>query len=150
MIEYLEVVDLMTQLSSPTKNSSSKSPKTQLGSIRNILEKDRNRTPLSNVLMRCHIPTDLAASVTLRRENLRDLTFSELHNNSVRLVGKVTRVIEKGSSMSAFENYGLSLLPAATLTDLFETMRTDDIRAEFSDVEIKGPAVQILPLMIFV
>ena len=53
--------------------------------------------------------------------------------------------------MSAFENYGMSLFKPEMLAKLFDELAaTKDIVAEFSEVQIKGPAVQILPLMIFV
>lgn len=151
MIEYLDVATLMSGKFGNSKDQAQKTTAKELDTFKATLEKDRNRTPLSNLLMKCHTPENVTASITLRRENLRDLTFSELHNNSVRLVGKVTRVIDSGSSMSAFENYGLSILNPKTLSDLLNQLsKTDGVRAEFSEVEIQGPAVQILPLMIFV
>jgi len=53
--------------------------------------------------------------------------------------------------MSAFENYGMSLLAPDTLGDAFAKLSsTPGIVAEFSGVEVNGPAVQVLPLMIFV
>lgn len=69
----------------------------------------------------------------------------------VRIVGKVTRIVEDGQSMSAFENYGMSLVEPNVLEELFNQLaNTEGVVAEFSEVQIKGPAVQILPLMIFV
>jgi len=50
-----------------------------------------------------------------------------------------------------FENYGMSLLRPDMLNNLIQEMiDSEDIVAEFANVEIKGPAVQVLPLMIFV
>ncbi|HQU44751.1 MAG TPA: hypothetical protein PK867_18190 [Pirellulales bacterium] len=116
------------------------------------LDNDCKRTPLSNVVVRCGEPTNLSVVATLRREHLRDLTLSELHKNSVRIVGKVTRVIPKGESMISFENYGMAMLPAPMLKDLFDqlTKEQDTFAVTFSDIEVKGPALQILPLMVFV
>jgi hypothetical protein len=89
--------------------------------------------------------------LTLRTENLRDLTLSELHKNTVRVVGKVTRTIGEGESMSAFENYGMALLKPEALSAAFrELAESEDVVADFSEVEVRGPAVQVLPLMIFV
>ncbi|MFN5502183.1 MAG: hypothetical protein ACK5AW_08805 [Pseudanabaena sp.] len=85
------------------------------------------------------------------RENLRDLTLSELNKNNVRIVGKITRAIGKDESMSSFENYGMALLPPQLLNEVFSNLTSNsDIVAEFADVQVKGPAFQILPLMIFV
>jgi len=119
--------------------------------IRKALDDDRRRTPISNVILRCDKPTDMNMVITLRTANLRDLTLSELHKNTVRIIGEVTRIIDQDQTMSAFENYGLSLLEPSTLTKLFTDITTSPgIVAEFSEVEVEGPAVQVLPLMIFV
>jgi hypothetical protein len=128
-----------------------KAQQNQLTKIREALDKDRKRTPISNVVVRCSEPTDLNVIVTLRTENLRDLTLSELHKNSVRIVGKITRVIKEGESISSFENYGMSLLKANLLENAFGGITKNEvINADFTDIQIKGPAFQILPLMIFV
>lgn len=128
-----------------------KAPQNQLTKIREALDKDRKRTPISNVVVRCSEPTDLNVIVTLRTENLRDLTLSELHKNSVRIVGKITRVIKEGESISSFENYGMSLLHPDLLEKAFEQITENEaLTADFTDLRIKGPAFQILPLMIFV
>ena len=168
MIDYIDAIDILSNLAlddqtapavptsrkSRSRSGSSKDrPEIQspLGKMRAVLDKDRNRTPISNVLLRCTAPKDITAVVTLRTEQLRDLTLSELHKNSVRVLGKVTRVIGSEESMSPFENYGMALLPPETLDTAFNTMLdNDNIKAEFSEVKVQGPALQILPLMVFV
>ena len=115
------------------------------------MDKDRKRTPISNVILRCSEPANVNVVITLRTANLRDLTLTEVHKNNVRVVGKVTRIVEEGQAMSAFENYGMALLKPDMLEGIFAQMNnSEDVVAEFSEVEIKGPAVQILPLMVFV
>ena len=122
-----------------------------LVTIRDSLDRDRKRTPISNVLLRCSTPKEVTAVVTLRTENLRDLTLSELHKNSVRVLGKVTRVIGEKESMSPFENYGMALLHPDTLQEVFQELRNNDaIAFELSEVQVQGPALQVLPLMVFV
>jgi hypothetical protein len=119
--------------------------------MREALDADRKRTPISNVALRCTKPAGGTVVVTLRTENLRDLTLSELHRNNVVVIGKVTRVIQEREAMSAFENYGMSLLEPETLREAFTKLSsTPGVVAKFSDVEVEGPAVQVLPLMIFV
>ena len=167
VIDYIDAVNILSGLASPTQsalpataqqafgNQASKKTqpgkKTSLEIIREILDKDRKRTPISNVILRCAEPPNVNVVITLRTANLRDLTLTELHKNSVRVVGKVTRIVAEGQSMSAFENYGLSLLKPEMLQESFGKLAdSGDVVAEFSEVQIKGPAVQILPLMIFV
>ena len=57
---------------------------------------------------------------THKIQNLRDLTLSELHKNSVRVLGKVTRVIPDGQYVSPFENYGMALIKPTTLQAALE------------------------------
>ena len=167
MIDYIDAVAILSNLApgqqkKPSGSTSGKQRgsgggkgkrETQgpLGIMRAALNEDRNRTPISNVLLRCTVPSDITAVVTLRTENLRDLTLSELHKNSVRVLGKVTRVIGLEESMSAFENYGMALLPPSTLSDaLHQMLDNQELEVEFSEVQVKGPALQVLPLMVFV
>ncbi|HUY89817.1 MAG TPA: hypothetical protein VMV10_13870 [Pirellulales bacterium] len=126
--------------------------KAQFETWRDSLDSDRKRTPLSNIVVRCMSPANLSVVVTLRTEHQRDLTLSELHKNSVRVVGKVTRVIPEGASMISFENYGMAMLPRSLLTETFKqlTSAPDALVANFGDIEVHGPAIQILPLMVFV
>lgn len=157
VIDYIDAIDILSNLSTTntktkgSKKTVAKNNQTPLSNMREILDKDRRRTPISNVLLRCTQPSKCTAVVTLRTAYLRDLTLSELHKNTVRVIGKITRVIKDGESMSAFENYGMALLKSDMLNKAFEELsNNDEIRAEFSDVEINGPAIQVLPLMVFV
>jgi|GEM_PF-2663526 len=160
VIDYIDAVDILSGMATPEPQQAQskgkgmhqiKSPLSEIARIREALDKDRKRTPLSNVVVRCSEPEDLNVVVTLRTENLRDLTLSELHKNSVRIVGKITRAIGKDESMSSFENYGMALLQPQLLNEAFSQITNNDsIVAEFTDIQVKGPAFQILPLMIFV
>ncbi|MGF1570148.1 MAG: hypothetical protein ACFCVD_19100 [Nodosilinea sp.] len=159
VIDYLDAADILSRMATPSTQTQakgkgttqSKSPQSEIGRIREALDLDRKRTPISNVVVRCSEPQDLNAVVTLRTDNLRDLTLSELHRNHVRIVGKITRSIEQGETMSSFENYGMAMLPPQVLNGVFaEITNTEGIVARFTDVQVEGPAFQILPLMIFV
>lgn len=163
MIDYADGIDILANMGPDEstgvlkgpgggkKKGAAPEPQSPVRKMRDCLNRDRQRTPISNVLLRCSQPPGCTAVVTLRTANLRDLTLSELHKNTVRLVGKVTRVIPEGETMSAFENYGLALLKPEVLTQAFQELRDSDLmRAEFSEVEVAGPAVQVLPLMVFV
>ena len=165
MVDYIDAVSILSQMGSTTDPSpargpgggklkhraTSMAPASSLDQLRECLDKDRRRTPISNVLLRCSIPAGANAIITLRTANLRDLTLSELHKNSVRVLGKITRVIPEGECVSAFENYGMALLKPETLeAALKPIVEIEGVRAEFSEVQLKGPAIQILPLMVFV
>ena len=167
MVDYIDAVDILGNLATDEQMASAdatfrkhrstgggkqkQETQSPLGKMRATLDKDRKRTPISNVLLRCTVPKDITAVVTLRTENLRDLTLSELHKNSVRVLGKVTRVIGSEESMSPFENYGMALLTPSTLNTAFgELLDNQTLAIEFSEVQVQGPALQVLPLMVFV
>lgn len=151
VIDYADAVSILASLDTTKTNTQKKATALPVNRIREALEKDRKRTPISNVHLRCSEPEGLNVILTLRTENLRDLTLSELHKNTVRLVGKVTRRIGSGESMSSFENYGLSLMAPDQLKEAFDGIgSTEGIVADFAPVQVEGPAVQILPLMVFV
>lgn len=125
--------------------------KTEVGRIADCLDQDRKRTPISNVILRTTESLGLGVVVSLRTANLRDLTLSELHKNDVRVVGKITRRIPANESMVSFENYGMAMLDRETLTALFSGISSaDGVVAELGEFVVKGPAIQVLPLMIFV
>ena len=53
--------------------------------------------------------------------------------------------------MVSFENYGMAMLDRQTLTGLFESFATTEgLAADLGDFVVEGPAIQVLPLMIFV
>ena len=53
--------------------------------------------------------------------------------------------------MSPFENYGMALLSPNVLSDAFRQMLdNNNLAIEFSEVQVQGPALQVLPLMVFV
>lgn len=118
--------------------------------IRKALDDDRHRTPFSNLILSCDRPRGLTAAISLKRENLRDLTLSELQHNRVAVLGKVVRVVSPGEEMSAFGNYGMSLLTKEVQEETFGKARSAGLTARIRSPFIAGPAVQILPLMVFV
>ena len=167
MIDYIDAVNILVSLGSdeprnppgstsgkrrgPAAGKDKRETQGPLENIRDALDRDRKRTPISNVLLRCTAPYNVTAVVTLRTENLRDLTLSELHKNSVRVLGKVTRVIDQNESMSSFENYGMALMQPDKLQELLRGLCDNDaITLDLSEVQVQGPALQVLPLMIFV
>lgn len=156
IIDYIDAVAILSQMGdAQPQGAKKKGPggrqKSELDRIRENLDKDRARTPFSNAILRCSVPRDASAIVTLRTENLRDLTLSELHKNSVRVLGKVTRVVGAGESVCPFENYGMALLTPEILDGVMKPIvSSDGINAELTEVRLDGPAIQILPLMVFV
>ena len=151
-IDTMHALDILSGGMPKPQERGQKLNRNDLEQLRKALEKDRERTPIANVVVHCDTPKSLKAVVALRRDNLRDLTLSELHKNAVRVVGKVTRVIGENDSIVPFENYGMAILGASKLKETFDGISTiaPELDLEFGEVVIKGPAVRILPLMIYV
>ena len=150
IIDYLDAVRILISLDGSSQQQVKKEKK-NFQHMRDILDQDRKRTPISTVLLNCKKPSGLSAAITLRTENLRDLTLSELNKNDVKVVGKITRLINEGESMSAFENYGFSMVNSDLLGEIFDDLKkSKDVNVDISEITVSGPAVQILPLMIFV
>jgi hypothetical protein len=164
IIDYAAAIDILSSMAgdqTPATNPQQKGkqgfatvPKKQKSDVARVaecLDQDRKRTPISNVMLRTKDSTDLNVIISLRTANLRDLTLSELHKNNVRVVGKVTRVIPEGEEMVSFENYGMAMIDQDVLSNLFSGITSaDGFAGELSDFVVSGPAIQILPLMIFV
>ena len=95
VIDFIDAVDILSNLdvSETAHQSMRKAARSPLRQIRDALDADRKRAPISNVLFRCDEPSDVMAVPTLRTANLRDLRLSELHRNTVRVVGNVTRTM---------------------------------------------------------
>jgi hypothetical protein len=165
IIDYAAAVDILSgmapdQVPGPapsggrgkaTSPAKPKQQRSEAGRIADFLDQDRRRTPISNVILRTPDALGLGVVISLRTANLRDLTLSELHKNNVRVVGKVTRHIPAGDSMVSFENYGMAMLDRQMLSGLFESIAaTEGFAADLGDFVVEGPAIQVLPLMIFV
>lgn len=128
VIDYIDAVSIMSGFTEkaqepqykhkPGKHGTGPGTEPVLKNIREALDRDRQRTPISNVQLKCSQPKGMNAVITLRTHNLRDLTLSELHKNSVRVVGKVTRTVAHGQTMSAFENYGMAMIQPEQLRQL--------------------------------
>jgi len=164
IIDYADAADILSGMApdqapgpapsgrgKPASSAKPKQQRSEAGRMADFLDQDRKRTPISNVILRTPEELGLGVVISLRTANLRDLTLSELHKNNVRVVGKVTRRIPAGDSMVSFENYGMAMLDRQTLAGLFESFTTTEgLAADLGDFVVEGPAIQVLPLMIFV
>jgi hypothetical protein len=164
IIDYANAIDILSSMGDqemPAANTqqkgrqgfspASKKQKSDVARVAEFLDQDRKRTPISNVILRTEKPTELDVVISLKKDNLRDLTLSELHKNNVRVVGKITRLIPEGEEMISFENYGMAMLNRELLAGIFTGITSaEGFAGELSDFVVRGPAIQILPLMIFV
>jgi hypothetical protein len=164
IIDYAYAIDILSSMGDQQESAgntqqkgkqgfspSSKKQKSDVAKVAEFLDQDRKRTPISNIILRTEKPTELDVVISLKKDNLRDLTLSELHKNNVLVVGKITRLIPEGEEMISFENYGMAMLNRELLSGIFTGITsTEGFAGELSDFVVRGPVIQILPLMIFV
>ena len=92
--------------------------------------------------------------VTLDRAFLRDSSMSDLIDGEYTILGKVTRIITKDSeaSINLLRKTSLGVVQGTVLDQMmeaFSTMQDSGIKVPEVVTEIKGPAVQIIPIAIF-
>lgn len=63
IIDYIDVISIMSSLDTSTSKREANESKKVLTTIRDSLNKDRQRTPLSNVVLRCDAPQNFQQSL---------------------------------------------------------------------------------------
>jgi hypothetical protein len=98
--------------------------------------------------------TELRAVLTLASEFVSDETEEYLKESEVRVLGKVTRVVRSADEhINLMRRTALGLAGPEQAEELVLNARNaiaDTIDADISDPLVAGPAVQLLPLAIFV
>ena len=92
--------------------------------------------------------------VTLDRAFLRDESMSDLIDGEYTVLGKVTRVLpeESSASISLLRKTSLGTVKGPVLDQIlaaFSTMQDTGITIPEVVTEVKGPAIQVIPLAIF-
>lgn len=91
--------------------------------------------------------------ITLEKQYLNDPSMSDLVDGTFRVIGKVTRVIsEDTEAISLNRNTAVGLLPEPVLLQFQAALQSPEIEAlrlPKLEWEIRGPAIQVLPISIF-
>lgn len=93
------------------------------------------------------------AVVSIETKNLNDPSMSDLVDGTFRVVGKVTRSIEESKgAISLNRKSAFNRMPLSTLEKFKEAFKAPglvDFDLPELEWEIKGPAIQVLPIAIF-
>ncbi len=96
----------------------------------------------------------LEAVLTLATEHITFGTFEHLLQSRFSVVGKTTRVVQDGDSpINLTRRTSLSVLPQEQVDELFsgaEAAMQEDLSVDLGSPLIEGPAIQVMPLAIFV
>lgn len=151
---FVEIIDMVKMFSDKPKKGKGKQ-KDEMEEI-----KKQMRTLLASLkggdtmdLTTPTLPSSQRAVISIETKNLNDPTMSDLVDGTFRVVGKVTRSVkEHEGSISLNRKSAFNRLPASVL-DQFKLAFQDPNLAEMDlpelEWEIKGPAIQVLPIAIF-
>lgn len=160
----LETIDSMTSLMEmasmfedkpPQKGNPKTKPKSDneriLEQMRSFGEKLRSGDSVDVVAD--NIAGSHRALITLETEYLNDPSMADLVDGKFKVIGKVTRTVGGGESISLLRRSALSMMPQGILNQMlgvFESLSASDgFNVPSLQQDIEGPAFQILPLAIF-
>lgn len=93
------------------------------------------------------------ALVTVETEYLNDPTMADLVDGRFVIVGKVVRNVSQSDSISLLRKSALTVMPPAIIQEmtgkLKDLSQSGDLNLPHLDLEIQGPAFQIIPIAIF-
>jgi hypothetical protein len=92
--------------------------------------------------------------MTLAASFVEESTDDYLYESEVRVLGKVTRVVKHGDEpINLARRTTMGMLPQKDIAELVETTRKgfrEGLNVSISDALVEAPALQVLPLAIFV
>ncbi|MGB3306069.1 MAG: hypothetical protein WBA63_07775 [Thermomicrobiales bacterium] len=106
-------------------------------------------------LMDVRVPTghdtykDAVLTLRMDRNPAQAIAFSQ--GSKCKVIGKVTGITPVGEEIPLFRRSGLEVFPINTLEEIFGTLNNvEGVEINLDAVSVKGPAIQILPLAVFV
>jgi hypothetical protein len=109
---------------------------------------DITRVPVHDILFRTS--SGLRAVVTASSEYYSNETSEYLRAGEFRIVGKVTRVLTNDDVINLTRRTVLGAANSKVAEDLVSNARSAEFKLDVADPIVKAPAVQILPMAIFI
>lgn len=109
---------------------------------------DISVAPVHDLLFRTS--EGLAAVVTVSSEFSSRTTNEYLRAGGFRVVGKVTRVVNEGDSINLTRRTVLGAAGPAVAQQIVGSVQGTDVQLDVANPIVEGPAVQILPMAIFI
>lgn len=112
------------------------------------VSEDLTTTPVQDTVINSR---DLKAVLTMSAEFFTDATRAHLRAGVFRAVGKVTRVLDHGDDLNLLRRTVLGAADPKIGRDMImEAVEEGSLRLETFDPIIRAPAIQVLPLAVFV
>jgi hypothetical protein len=112
------------------------------------MAEDISHAPVHDLLFRT--PSGLRAVLTVSSEYYSSEINEYLRAGEFRIIGKVSRVVTGDNSLNLTRRTVLGVANPKTAQDLVANARTDDLQLDVADPIITAPAVQVLPMAIFI
>lgn len=104
--------------------------------------------PVHDLLFR--VPSGLQAVVTASSEYYSPETNEYLRAGEFRVIGKVTRIVTGGSTINLTRRTVLGAASPAIAQNIVASLKTGDMKLEVPDPIVAAPALQVLPMAIFI
>lgn len=112
------------------------------------MAEDIKKVPVHDLLVRT--PSGLQAVLTVSSEYYSATTNEYLRAGSFRVIGKVTRIVEESDAINLTRRTFLGAADSQLVQDMVDNVRTGAFRLDVADPIVGSPAVQILPMAIFI
>jgi hypothetical protein len=106
------------------------------------------KVPVHDLLL-C-TPTGLRAVLTVSSEYYSAATSEYLRAGMFRVIGKVTRIVNDPDVINLTRRTFLGAADSAVIQDFFAQAKTAEMKLDVADPIVGAPAVQILPMAIFI
>lgn len=97
---------------------------------------------------------DLSTVMTVASSFVDESTDEYLYESQVKVLGKVTRIVTpEAEAINLTRRSTIGMLPVKDIGELIDSAREgfgEDLNVSISDALVEGPALQVLPLAIFV
>lgn len=112
------------------------------------MAEDIKRVPVHDLLVRT--PTGLQAVLTVSSEYYSATTNEYLRAGSFRVIGKVTRIVNESDVINLTRRTFLGAADSKVAQEIVEKVKSGEFRLDVADPIVGSPAVQILPMAIFI
>jgi hypothetical protein len=112
------------------------------------MAEDIAKVPVHDLLLRTS--TGLQAVLTASSEYYSAATNEYLRAGKFKVIGKVTRIVNDPEVINLTRRTFLGAAESAIILDMFAQMKTTELKLDVPDPIVGGPAVQVLPMAIFI
>lgn len=116
-----------------------------------LLKDDVDNSKGQDVIMEAKGTKDLKCVISLSTEYLRDPSMEELLAGEFSLLGKVTKCLKPDEELNLLRRTMFGCFPFKVVKEIFDSLSSDEsLNITIPDLMVSYPAIQVIPLAIFV